>query len=169
MLVTCGPPGVTQGALAPRVTFSPSPSLILPPPGAGASPRDHAREKHTGSLLQARPQWALRRAGERLGWAHPQLPSPPHWLCHTTQGAPEALFKPGQEGWVPKLCSSASRANRGSARKGSRSQAFGNRWIKATAVLEGSSGRASESLGVPPARARPWLQHSPPVPQFPPL
>lgn len=107
------------------------------------------------SLLQGPATVAQEGRGEaRTGLPPAPLPSA-HWLCLTAQGAPKALVKPGQEGWVSKLCSSASRANRGFARKGSRSQAFGNCWIKATAVLEGSSVRASESLGVPPPRARP--------------
>lgn len=62
-------------------------------------------------------------------------------------GARSALSKPGQEGCVPKLCSSAPRANRGCARRVSQSRVFENQWINATAVLEGSSGRILESLG----------------------
>lgn len=96
------------------------------------------------------------------GEARRGLP-PAHLTLHTLAiahrpGHPEALFKPGQEDCVPRLCSSVPRANRGSARKGSRSHAFGSHWINATAVLEGSSGRALESPGTgldprAPARA----------------
>lgn len=109
----------------------------------------------------------LAGGGERHRQACPQLASPStYWQQCTNQGVPRALLKPGQEDWVPKLCASAPRTNRGSARKGSRSHAFGNHWINATVVLEGSTGKALESLK---ARLTHGLQHSLPVPRFPPL
>lgn len=77
----------------------------------------------------------------------PSSPHPPHTGIAHRPGHPEAVFEPGQEDRVPRLCSSAPRANRGSARKGSRSHAFGSHWINAAAVLEGSSGRALQSPG----------------------
>lgn len=98
---------------------------------------------------------------------------PAHLTLHTLAtahrpGHPEALFRPGQEDCVPRLCSSAPSASRGSARKGPRSCAFGSHWINATAVLEGSPGRAGESPGpgLDP-RAPAWASLRLPAPRMP--
>lgn len=126
-------------------------NLQDPPTGPASHHTTQALPADLSATLlkaQGRRTGGAGQGGKRHRQACPQLASPSkYWQECTNQGIPGAVPKPGQEDWFPKLCSSAPRTNRGSARKGSQSHASGKHWINATAVPEGSSGRALEALG----------------------
>lgn len=52
------------------------------------------------------------------GWGCPGSPHPPHTGSSATEQVPVGSLQARQEGWAPRLCSSAARANRSSAQGG---------------------------------------------------
>ena len=154
-----GLPGVTRDTLAPQVPLSPHPLSSFHLLGAGASLEGPCQKAaHDVSPHRAqRTVGAQEGSGVGAGGRHPQDCPPAHLTHPHTGSVAQSRAPPGSVGAWAGLsnCSSASGADRGSARKGSRSQALGNHWIYATAVLQGCSGRVLESRGVPPNRLSP--------------